>query len=221
MSSNILSNNSRRILGNALWLGLAALAAGLPLAAQSASSFQGSVTVGEVSAQPVALTLDDAIQRGFRNNLGVILSGTQTAAARGARLSQLQSLLPAVDFNAREVVMQEDLPAQGMRGKGFPVILGPFGYTDLRASLSWSLVDVASLRNYLAARHNFAAAQLSAQDAREMVVLVVGNAWPVWKRRWPRPRFRSIKRSPITRPEPRRCSMSCAPAWMRSLWTSS
>jgi outer membrane protein TolC len=177
MSSNILSNNSRRILGNALWLGLAALAAGLPLAAQSASSFQGSVTVGEVSAQPVALTLDDAIQRGFRNNLGVILSGTQTAAARGARLSQLQSLLPAVDFNAREVVMQEDLPAQGMRGKGFPVILGPFGYTDLRASLSWSLVDVASLRNYLAARHNFAAAQLSAQDAREMVVLVVGNAY--------------------------------------------
>ena len=177
MSSNTLSNNSRRILGSALWLGLTALAAGLPLAAQSASSFQGSVTVGEVSAQPVALTLDDAIQRGLRNNLGVILSGTQTAAARGARLSQLQSLLPSVDFNAREVVMQEDLPAQGMRGKGFPVILGPFGFTDLRASLSWSLVDVASLRNYLVARHNFAAAQLSAQDAREMVALVVGNAY--------------------------------------------
>jgi outer membrane protein TolC len=177
MSSNYSSNNSRRILDRALWLGLAVLTAGLPMAAQSAFSFQGSVTVGEVSAQPVALTLDDAIQRGLRNNLGVILSGTQTAAARGARLSQLQSLLPSVDFNARESVMQEDLPAQGMRLKGFPVILGPFGFTDLRASLNWSLVDVASLRNYLAARHNFAAAQLSGQDAREMVVLVVGNAY--------------------------------------------
>jgi outer membrane protein TolC len=147
------------------------------MAAQSASPFQGSVTVGEVSEQPVALTFDDAIQRGLRNNLGVILSGTQTAAARGERLSQLQSLLPSVDFNARESVLQEDLPAQGMRLKGFPVILGPFGFTDLRASLSWSLVDVASLRNYLAVRHNFAAAQLSAQDARELVVLVVGNAY--------------------------------------------
>jgi outer membrane protein TolC len=38
-------------------------------------------------------------------------------------------------------------------------------------------VNVASLRNYLAARHNFAAAQLSAQDARDMVVLTVGNAY--------------------------------------------
>ena len=34
-----------------------------------------------------------------------------------------------------------------------------------------------SLRNYLAARHNFAAAQLSAEDARDMVVLTVGNAY--------------------------------------------
>jgi hypothetical protein len=47
----------------------------------------------------------------------------------------------------------------------------------VRASLSWSLVDVASLRNYLAARHNFAAAQLSAEDARDLVVLTVGNAY--------------------------------------------
>jgi outer membrane protein TolC len=59
----------------------------------------------------------------------------------------------------------------------FPTIIGPFGYTDVRASLSWSLVDVASLRNYMAARHNFAAAQLSAEDARDMVVLTVGNAY--------------------------------------------
>jgi outer membrane protein TolC len=36
---------------------------------------------------------------------------------------------------------------------------------------------VASLRNYLAARHNFSAAQLSAQDARDLVVLVAGNAY--------------------------------------------
>jgi outer membrane protein TolC len=177
MSTNTSSNNSRRFVARALGLGLTALAAGLPLAAQSASPFQGSVTVGEVSAQPIALTFDDAIQKGIRNNLGVILSGTQAAAVRGARLSQLQSLLPSVDFSAREVVMQEDLPAEGMRLKGFPVILGPYGFTDLRASLRWSLVDVASLRNYLAARHNFAAAQLSAQDARELVVLVVGNAY--------------------------------------------
>jgi outer membrane protein TolC len=148
-----------------------------PYATPSASPFQGSVATGEASAQPLSLTLDEAMQHGLKANLGVILSGTQSAAARGERLSQLQSLLPSVDFNAKETVLQEDLPAQGLRNKVFPVILGPFGFTDLRASLSWPLVDVASLRNYLAARHNFAAAQLSAQDARELVVLVVGNAY--------------------------------------------
>jgi outer membrane protein TolC len=145
--------------------------------AQAASSFQGSVATGEVSAQPIALTLDEAIQRGMKANLGVILSGAQTAAARGERLSQLQTLLPSVDGSLKESVMQVDLPAQGLRMPGFPTIIGPFGYTDLRASLTWSLIDVASLRNYLAARHNFAAAQLSAQDARDLVVLVVGNAY--------------------------------------------
>jgi outer membrane protein TolC len=107
----------------------------------------------------------------------VILSSAQTAAARGERLSQLQALLPTVDGSIKESVMEVDLPAEGLRIPGFATIIGPFGFTDLRANLNWSLVDVASLRNYLAARHNFAAAQLSAQDARELVVLVVGNAY--------------------------------------------
>jgi len=143
----------------------------------TAQSFQGSVAAGEASAQPIDLSLDDAMQRGLRNNLGVILSSTQTASARGQRMSQLQSLLPEVDFKAQESVEQVDLPAEGLRIPGFPTIIGPFGFTDLRASLTWSLVDVGSLRNYLAARHNFNAAQLSAEDARDLVVLTVGNAY--------------------------------------------
>ena len=123
------------------------------------------------------LSLDDAIQRGLKTNLGVILSGTQTTAARGQRLTELQSLLPSVDFKASETVTQVDLPAQGLRIPGFPKIIGPFGYTDLRASLVWSIANVNSLRTYLAAKHNFAAATLSAQDAQDLVVLTVGNAY--------------------------------------------
>ena len=171
------------VFGPACWLSVSNLAAqtlpGAPpaAAAQTAASFQGSVATGDVSAQPLDLTLDDAIQRGLKNNLGVILSATQTAAARGQRLSQLQDLLPTVDASAKEALMQVDLAAQGLRIPGFPTIVGPFGFTDLRASLTWSLVNVNSLRNYLAARHNFTAAQLSAQDARELVVLTVGNAY--------------------------------------------
>ena len=176
MSSKTLWNSTVLPGASALLASLAVLAP-CRLAAQTASPFQGSVATGEVSAQPVSLTLDEAIQRGLKNNLGAILSGTQTAAARGQKLSQLQALLPSVDASVKETVVQADLAAQGLRISGFPTMIGPYGYTDLRASLSWSLVDVASLRNYLAARHSFAAAELSAQDARELVVLVVGNAY--------------------------------------------
>ncbi len=88
--------------------------------APSAGNFQGSVTKGQASAQAIDLSLDDAIQRGLQANLGIILSSTQTAGARAQRLSQLQSLLPSVDFAAKETVMQTDLPAEGLRIPGFP-----------------------------------------------------------------------------------------------------
>jgi outer membrane protein TolC len=193
ISSEYSGNSTIRTGVSALVLSLAVLAPVLApgsLAAQAslgleppqasgptASSFQGSVATGEASSQPIGLSLDEAIQRGLKTNLGIILSGTQTASARGQRLSQLQSLLPSVDGTAKETVMQVDLPAEGLRIPGFPTIIGPFGFTDVRASLSWSLVDLTSLHNYLAARHNFAGAQLSAQDARDMVILTVGNAY--------------------------------------------
>lgn len=148
-----------------------------PSTAPTPADFNGSVPAGGVSSTPLELSLDEAIQRGLKNNLGVILSGTQTAAARAQRLSELQALLPSADFKATEAELQTDLPAQGLRLPGIPAVIGPFGYTDLRAYLSWSLVDVSSLRNYLAAKHNFAAAQLSAEDAQNLVILTVGNAY--------------------------------------------
>lgn len=143
----------------------------------NAQSFQGGVPMGAVMGQTLGLSLDDAIQRGLQANLGIILSGTQTAGARGERIGQLQSLLPSIDFSAKATVAQVDLPAEGLRIPGFPTIIGPFGYADVRASLNWAAVNVESIRNYLAARHNFAAAQLSAEDARDLVVLTVGNAY--------------------------------------------
>jgi outer membrane protein TolC len=56
-------------------------------------------------------------------------------------------------------------------------VIGPFGYTDFRATLNQSLLDVSSLQNYLAARHNFAASKLSAADSEDLIVLTVGNAY--------------------------------------------
>ena len=148
-----------------------------PSAGPNSSSYKGSVPSGTASSETISLTLDDAVQRGLKTNLGLLLSGTQSATARGQRLEDLQALLPSVDGSINESLLQNDLAAQGLRIPGFPTIIGPFGYTDLRVNLKWTLVNLNALQSYMAARHNFRAAQLSAEDARQMVILTVGNAY--------------------------------------------
>ena len=144
---------------------------------QPSSSYQGSVATGTVTADTLQLTLDDAVQRGLKTNLGLLLSNTQTANSRGQRLQDLQALLPSIDGNIKEAFVQSDLAAQGLKIPGFPTIIGPFGYTDIRANLTWTVFSLNSLKTYMASRHNFQAAQLSAEDARQLVILTVGNAY--------------------------------------------
>ena len=149
----------------------------IPQPPVDSSTYQGSVSQQKATPGTLQLSLDDAIQRGLRYNLGLILTSQNIQSARGARLEQLQSLLPTATAKVTEAVQETDLQAQGLRIPGFPVIIGPYGYFDLRGSLSWSLVNLSALQNYLAEKHNFSAASLSAQDARDLVVLTVGNAY--------------------------------------------
>jgi outer membrane protein TolC len=141
------------------------------------STYQGSVSNGVATADTLSLTLDDAVQRGLQNNLGLLLSNTNVAGAKGQRLQDLQALLPSIDASAKEAFVQSDLAAQGLKIPGFPTIIGPFGYTDIRANLTWSVLNLNSLKTYMASRHYFQASQLSAQDARQLVILTVGNAY--------------------------------------------
>src|SRR5580700_1048019 len=72
-----------------------ALFAGSALFGQQAQ-FQGSVPTGAASPTPISLTLRDAIDRGLRANLGLLLSGQSSESARGERMRSLSALLPQV-----------------------------------------------------------------------------------------------------------------------------
>jgi outer membrane protein TolC len=141
------------------------------------STYQGSVSSRQITPGVLQLSLSDAIQRGLRYNLGLILTSQNITSARSSQLEELQSLLPTVTAKATEAVQESDLQAEGLRIPGFPTIIGPYGYTDIRGSLTWSLVNLSALQNYLASKHDFRAANLSVEDARDMVVLTVGNAY--------------------------------------------
>jgi outer membrane protein TolC len=135
------------------------------------------VVEGKATDSVLDLSLDDAIARGLRQNLGLILQTSAQQNARGQQFEQMQALLPTVTGDASIEVEQVDLAAYGLKFPGLKPIIGPFQVMDFRAYLTQNLVNVTSLENYIAARHNFKSAQLTAQDARDMVVLTVGNSY--------------------------------------------
>ncbi|MBV8630778.1 MAG: TolC family protein [Silvibacterium sp.] len=143
----------------------------------TSDTYKGSQVIEKPTPGVLPLSLDDAIARGLKYNLGLILTGQETLGSRGTQLQELQNLLPTATGKLTEAVQQTNLQALGLRGGHFPAIIGPYGYTDLRGTLNWSLLNISSLQNYLASKHNFASSQLSVTDARDMVVLTVGNAY--------------------------------------------
>ena len=147
------------------------------LAAPTQDSFKGSLVSGKATDAVLDLSLDDAIARGLRQNLGLILQTSAQQNAKGQQLEQLQALLPTVTGDASIEVEQVNLAAFGLKFPGLHPIVGPFQVVDFRAYLTQNLINVPALENYIAAKHNFAAAKLSAEDARDRVVLTVGNAY--------------------------------------------
>jgi outer membrane protein TolC len=143
----------------------------------NSNTYQGSLVKQAAVPGVLALSLDQAIHMGLQYNLGLVLSGTNSASARAQQLQQLQALLPTVTGTAKESVQQINLKAEGLSIPGFPTIIGPFAYSDIRGSVQSSLLNLSSLDNYLASKHNFQGSKLSVEDAKDMVVLTVGNAY--------------------------------------------
>src|ERR1041385_6709130 len=141
--------------------------------------FSGSGTVDKLVPGTIQLGLLDAIDRGLKHNLGLLLSQQQTELARAQYRRQLSALLPNVTGDVNESLNQINLAAFGIplpAGLKSPVI-GPFGIFDAHASMSEELLDFNALNRIRAAAENEKVARFTIQDARELVVLAVGNAY--------------------------------------------
>ncbi len=130
------------------------------------------------------LSLRDAVGRGLEYNLGAVGVTQAVRQAHGQSRAARSALLPNVNGNLSETVEQLDLAASGLHFKlppslGFsiPTIVGPFNYFDLRATLTQTVADMTAWNNYRSAKENLRANELSARDARDLVVLAVGGAY--------------------------------------------
>ena len=149
---------------------------------QQNSLFQGSVPGGAVSPTPLNLTLDDAIRRSLKFNLGLLESQSASQTARADRIQALSALLPQVGGTFSETDEQLNLKTFGFNVPPnpyltIPTIVGPFSYTAAEASVSAKVIDFNARRNLKSARAAEQAAQLSLQDARDLVVQATANAY--------------------------------------------
>jgi len=143
-------------------------------------SFSGSVPEGKTTGDVLPLSFKDAAERGLRNNLGLLLQGDNAMYAKGTRWKELSNLLPNLNASISEHVEQNDLAALGLRGNilpGIPAVVGPFNYFDAHFALKQQVFDLHSLQRERGAALNEKAAQQSYRDARDFVILTVGNAY--------------------------------------------
>jgi len=136
--------------------------------------YAGSIPQGKATAEVLDLTIEDALDRGLKFNLGLYLAARATDEAGAAHLRALSDLLPVVNGSFSEENQKLNLKQFGFTFPGFPTSVGPFGLSDLRATGAWTVLDFHSISNIQAASQNVKAAQFSYHDARDTVVLAVG-----------------------------------------------
>jgi outer membrane protein TolC len=143
------------------------------------SAFAGSVPAKLVPGV-MPLSLQDAINRGLKQNLGLLLSHADIGSARGQRWEQLSALLPHVTAAPYVDASKINLPEIGLSsfpGVTLPRSIGPFSYFDARAAVTQTLFDWKSVNATRAASQSLKSAAYTFKDARDLVVLAVGYVY--------------------------------------------
>jgi outer membrane protein TolC len=140
--------------------------------------FLGGAPPGPAQPGVMPLSLADAINRGLKYNMGILMSDRATQQARGARIHALSRLLPQISAGASEDSLQINLKAYGFPGlPGQSPIVGPFSVFDVRGYLDQPILNLKDLHQARAESDNVKAAQYTYQNARDLVVLVSANLY--------------------------------------------
>jgi len=149
---------------------------------QVQGSYLGSVPSSTTALSAVTITIEQALRLGLQYNLGAVSSSASLRYVRGQRLAAFSALLPTVNAIASETGAKSDLQTLGLVAGAFgpvslPTTVGPFHYYDARAAVNFNAFDLTALHNFRSAKEVERAAEMSDQDARELVVLGVGGEY--------------------------------------------
>jgi outer membrane protein TolC len=138
----------------------------------------GGVPAGQATASVLTVSLGDAIARGLKQNLGVVLGEQAVKSAAGVRWQALSGVLPTAGLRvsqAREEINLEEF--------GFPVapgqspIIGPFNVSAVHVTASAPIFDYAAIQRARAGGQVASAATHSFRDMRDLVAFVTANLY--------------------------------------------
>ena len=133
-------------------------------------------------AQPVRLSLADAVHRALSAGTQAQLARTAEERARIARLEAFQSLLPQADARLIRYNQSINLQTFGFSLPNLPTIVGPFNVTDAQISAAMQLFNLAAVRIYQSLRQGETASRYATEQAENDVAAAVARLYVIAQR---------------------------------------
>jgi outer membrane protein len=132
------------------------------------------VTTFAKGAQPLRLTLRDAVTIALKQNPQVQVANLNLAVTQESQIVSRSALLPQANFATSEAAQRENLEAfLGTKVPGFPEHSGPFWIFQGGPSGSAPLLDLAAWHRWRESRENTTGARAQELTVREQNVLLV------------------------------------------------
>ena len=151
-------------------------------ATQTLNPYLGSTPDGKVVDEEIKLSLEDAVARGLKFNLGLIDSEQADAQVRAQREHAFAELLPQISSRAEQSYQQLSYKALNIKlppatGLTLPPTSGGFGYSEAGIEAEAPVLNIHLLDRYRQQKSVETASLLSTKDARDVVVFAVGAAY--------------------------------------------
>jgi outer membrane protein len=144
--------------------------------------FVAALLAPALRAEPLHLTLPDAVSMALRDGTMARLAESQRERAEIARREALSGLLPQSEARLQRYSESLNLATFGFELPGQPPVIGPFNVLDAQVTAAMQLFNLAALRYYQASRAAAEASKWRLQQAQNDVTVSVARLYVMVQR---------------------------------------
>jgi outer membrane protein TolC len=141
-----------------------------------------SIVSVAAGAQPLQLTLGDAVRMALQSGTQAQLARSAEERARIAQAEAFENLLPQADARLSRYSQSINLQTFGFSIPGQPPVVGPFNVTDGNLTAAMQLFNVAALRHWQSVRAGVSASRFETEQAENDVAAAVARLYVIVQR---------------------------------------